>query len=733
MSIKDVMLNEEIMKSKAYQTYLPFSTGVVIPKKARKGSKALVTPKKTSSITTEEDIILDPKEAKRRPTGVIMRDTPNVSKKKTQDQSLKLKEFPDEAKGISTSTKEGACVTLEVPDVSKAKSAVQDINWGSDEDEIILSSSDDERTKFENETTKSDKTDEELDYDKGMHDDEEEHIYDETKEDEYVHDDAEKHDDVDEEMYDVENADKVKDDQVMSETEKGVFEKTKEKKVKDDQVRALAFVTQKKNIEAPPSSFSLSLSLNYGNKFLNLSPDGSLVGIVKETIDAEINSIVMNQRPKLLLKAVSDFIGPKTKSTIPDVFQKDPVNIQQHDLQKDALDISKIKLEHASKQKESKQSATKVNQAEFRQKEILFKMMRESKMKKRKKSEDTKPSKRIDQSSLSKGTTQSQPTSTSKSVQAKETVYKAADTNQPLDHENDIVNDDDQIDFEVAPKTKNSIWFKQPRRPKTPDLEWNQDKAIDVGSKQTWLQDLIDKLTKANLVGPIYKLLKGTCKSSIELEYNMDQRYNALTDKLDWTNPKGDKPLYDLSKPLPLQGSPGYLTIHVNFFFNNDLEYLKIKNSKRKYTMSITKTKAARCELKFIEEMIPRQWSLVNVAYNRNVKLGICHWGPKHQLFYKSQINKISKHDVYSTMKILSVVSVKVDKRCGYGYLEEIIVIRAYQKLYTLKEGDLPRLHLNDIEDMLLLYFQNKLFNLEGDDVVDLAVALHMSCHQEKG
>nr|GEZ13006.1 hypothetical protein [Tanacetum cinerariifolium] len=450
MSITDVMLNEEIMKSKVYQTYLPFSTGVVIPKKARKGSKALVTPKKTSSITTEEDIILDPKEARRRPMGVIMRDTPNVSKKKTQDQSLKLKEVPDEVKGISTSTKEGACVTLEVPDVSKAKSAVQDINWGSDEDEIILSSSDDERTKFEKETTKSDKTDEELDDDKGMHDDEEEHIYHEMKEDEYVHDDAEKHDDVDEEMHDAENANKVKDDQVMSETEKGVSEKTKEKKVKDDQARALAFVTQKKNIKAPPSSFSLSLSLNYGNKFLNLSPDGSLVGIVKETIDAEINSLldstltttlttptplttplptppitgealtpdpllaviqrlsslenkvnawtnidhsealkesvqtnvinrVMNQLPKLLRKAVFDFVGLKTKSTIPDVFQKDPVNIQQHDLHKDALDISKIKLEHASKQKESKQSSTKVNQAEFRQKEILFKMTRESK------------------------------------------------------------------------------------------------------------------------------------------------------------------------------------------------------------------------------------------------------------------------------------------------------------------------------------------------------------------
>ncbi|GJZ26099.1 hypothetical protein Tco_0570352 [Tanacetum coccineum] len=93
-----------------------------------------------------------------------------------------------------------------------------------------------------------------------------------------------------------------------------------------------------------------------------------------------------------------------------------------------------------------------------------------------------------------------------------------------------------------------------------------------------------DKIIRVDLVRPVYKLLKGTCKSSIELEYNMDQCYNALTDQLDWTNPEGDRFPYDLSKPLHLQGSPGYLTIPVDFFFNNDLEYLKTGNSERKYT-----------------------------------------------------------------------------------------------------------------------------------------------------
>ncbi|GKA18226.1 hypothetical protein Tco_0755501 [Tanacetum coccineum] len=41
-------------------------------------------------------------------------------------------------------------------------------------------------------------------------------------------------------------------------------------------------------------------------------------------------------------------------------------------------------------------------------------------------------------------------------------------------------------------------------------------------------------------------------------------------------------------------------------------------------------------------------------------------------------------------------------------------------------EGDFPRLHLNDIEDMLLLVIQNKLFNLNSDVIVDLAATLRM-------
>ncbi|GKB83522.1 hypothetical protein Tco_0950417, partial [Tanacetum coccineum] len=181
-----------------------------------------------------------------------------------------------------------------------------------------------------------------------------------------------------------------------------------------------------------------------------------------------------------------------------------------------------------------------------------------------------------------------------------------------------------------------------------------------------------------------------------------------------------------LNKPLPLKGNPGHLTVAAEYFFNNDMEYLKSTDSERKYTTSITKMKAAMYELLGTKDMIPKLWSVTKVGYDKNVTFGIKHWGPKHQQFYIAQLNRFSKHDVYSPMKILSVVSVKVNKLHGYGYLEEIIVRRADRQKYKFKEGDFVNLHMNDIEDMLLLVVQHKLFHLDGEVIVDLVVALHM-------
>ncbi|GJW53393.1 hypothetical protein Tco_0097478 [Tanacetum coccineum] len=101
-------------------------------------------------------------------------------------------------------------------------------------------------------------------------------------------------------------------------------------------------------------------------------------------------------------------------------------------------------------------------------------------------------------------------------------------------------------------------------------------------------------------------------------------------------------------------------------------------------------------------------------------------YGPKRHSFYGYASNRKSKHNAFSTKRIITVTNVKVLKKYDYGYLDEIIVRREDQSLHKFVEGDFPRLNMRDIEDMLLLLVQKKLSNLERDDIFDLNVALWM-------
>ncbi|GKE62624.1 hypothetical protein Tco_1512991, partial [Tanacetum coccineum] len=53
--------------------------------------------------------------------------------------------------------------------------------------------------------------------------------------------------------------------------------------------------------------------------------------------------------------------------------------------------------------------------------------------------------------------------------------------------------------------------------------------------------------------------------------------------------------------------------------------------------------------------------------------------------------------------------------------------LKSRSEIIQVMEGDFSRLHLNDIEDMLLLVAQNKLNNLDGDVIVYLAVGLRIA------
>nr|GEV98190.1 hypothetical protein [Tanacetum cinerariifolium] len=203
-------------------------------------------------------------------------------------------------------------------------------------------------------------------------------------------------------------------------------------------------------------------------------------------------------------------------------------------------------------------------------------------------------------------------------------------------------------------------------------------------------------------IGPAFRLLKGTCSNYAELEYDFEEFYKALLEKLDWDNPKGGDYPFHLSKPLPLITRRNRQSVPVEFFINNYLKYLQGGISTMTYTASTTKIKAAQYDLPGIEDIAQRKSFC---AYARG---------------------KQSRGDVYSIKRILAITHVSVMRKHGYGYLEEIVVRRAGNALYKFKEGDFLRLWINDIEDMLLLVVQNQLTNLSRDDVADFAIALRM-------
>ncbi|GJY49077.1 hypothetical protein Tco_0439033 [Tanacetum coccineum] len=231
------------------------------------------------------------------------------------------------------------------------------------------------------------------------------------------------------------------------------------------------------------------------------------------------------------------------------------------------------------------------------------------------------------------------------------------------------------------------------------------------------------------LTDPTYDLIKGTCKSVVELEYHLEEVFKANNDQLDWHNPEGRLYPHDLSKSLPLiPDARGRLIILYDHFINNDLEYLKGGSSSRKYTTLITKIKAADYgHIKWIEDKIPRStWSKAQVFYDKHAYWGTYHWGPKHQRFYGYATNMETPKDVYSKYRIIAVTSLKIVEFFGYKHLEEIKVRRQDDKLYKFQEGDFKRLRRKDIEDMLLLLVQGKLTNLNVDERFALNLALRM-------
>ncbi|GJV39110.1 hypothetical protein Tco_1417550 [Tanacetum coccineum] len=116
----------------------------------------------------------------------------------------------------------------------------------------------------------------------------------------------------------------------------------------------------------------------------------------------------------------------------------------------------------------------------------------------------------------------------------------------------------------------------------------------------------------------------------------------------------------DESKPLPLRGPPGQVTIQPQFFFNKDLEYLVSGSKERRSALSISKLKAANYPDFGLEELVPSLWIKSEREYDISVAHGISRWWFKRKEFYLNGHSAPSdRHVVRSHMRILSVVNLK--------------------------------------------------------------------------
>ncbi|GJV74741.1 hypothetical protein Tco_1506325 [Tanacetum coccineum] len=287
--------------------------------------------------------------------------------------------------------------------------------------------------------------------------------------------------------------------------------------------------------------------------------------------------------------------------------------------------------------------------------------------------------------------------STDEFDQAEEPMQTTKDLEEPTHQEFKTGVTEDQPDEETSQLPN---WFQKPAKPPTPDRDWNRTLPDAHRPVKPWLSSLthmedprelfnelmdtpldfsafvmnrlkVDTLTPELLAGPTFELMKGSCKSLVELEYFFEEVYKATTDKLDWNNPE-------------------------DHFINNNLAYLSCGVSSRTYTTSVTKTKAANYR---------------NIKWIKDLVLNTME----------------SARDVYSKRRIIAVTKLQIVEWHNYKHLGWIIVRRDDDKLYTFKEGDFNRLRIQDIEDMLLFLIQGKLTNLTVEERLAFNVSLRIS------
>nr|GEU48661.1 putative reverse transcriptase domain-containing protein [Tanacetum cinerariifolium] len=232
----------------------------------------------------------------------------------------------------------------------------------------------------------------------------------------------------------------------------------------------------------------------------------------------------------------------------------------------------------------------------------------------------------------------------------------------------------------------------------------------------------ITELKPQDLEGPTFKIIKVFHPDVIHLQYQMEECHKLLTDSV-------DDPIlrYNISKPLPLGGPPGQVTIQSDFFFNKELEYLRYGSKGRRPALSISKMKAAYYPDAGLEQMVLDQfWIEEECKYDIAAMYGISQWWFQRQRFYIDRHTYEGDRSAVRThMRILSVVRIEVFSMYGYDYTKKIVLHHANLNEHVIAERDFKYMYPSDFEDLYLLNLQGHLNHLPPKDKKILTTAVN--------
>nr|GEZ69062.1 histone deacetylase 14 [Tanacetum cinerariifolium] len=192
------------------------------------------------------------------------------------------------------------------------------------------------------------------------------------------------------------------------------------------------------------------------------------------------------------------------------------------------------------------------------------------------------------------------------------------DEDMGLDEQAQLLDDED-IRSAHIPKVNltQDLWKPlEEERPATPEPVWSISLSDAPVPPNNWASALASSYSpppEDSLLaqtGPAF--VKVFHPDVIHLQYQMVECHKLLTDCV-------DDPIirHNVSKPLPLGGPPGQVSIQSDFFFNKDLEYLRYSSKGNIPALSILKMKAAYYPDAGLEEMVPDQfWIEEECKYN---------------------------------------------------------------------------------------------------------------------